>query len=193
MGKSLTKILKTTLAGSLITISSGCYYSYPGDYGYQNSQQTQVRRQETIENKTRSQPRWVIEDPCTNPKIILREADPRFRRLSKRNFIISGYDSVNDNVNYNDIRWIFYAGEEFAVTAYFPENLRNSRLNLVVMSPSDRVIGRRNYDPATEARILKFAVSNCIKIGGEGVYKFAWGFDGKLACIQYVKLLKKRP
>ncbi len=129
--------------------------------------------------------RYYLEDRCTNPKVIVRDNDPRFFSLRSHYFNLFGYK--DGEIDFDDERWIYYPGEEFVLAIGVPQNLQGSRLNLALMNSKKQVLAKKN-EIAGEACFKRFSADDFIRRYGEGDFSFGVGYDGKLAGILYFRI-----
>jgi len=173
-------LLSPILAGALVSCD------VPQDYN-SSSNETSVRR---TTRQTQSKTQWVLENNCVNPKVILRGNDPGFSSLTDINFVISRQDE-RGVADYNDIRWTYYRGETMVVTVIPTPNLRNRKLNFVIGCQTNRNLGCKNKDPVGEAFFQAVNVSKLLDQHGAGDYQVAIGFDGKMACLMYLRVKER--
>jgi len=127
-------------------------------------------------------------------KVLVNVDDPRFSSLKPHYFWACSYSDrygKNDarGINFNDERNIFHRGEKCIILAAVPESLWGSYVNLIASAPNgDTIMEKKELITREESNSnCIFDVSYLLDNKGAGIYKVAWGFDGKLACLHYLR------
>ena len=154
-------------------------------YSPRYSQPQQVQRSPQPTEK----PKHEVLTPCTQPKVMVNQDNPRFRDVRPHYFWVCSMDAQG-GFNVNDERWVYQRGEKFAVMCAVPRSLWGSKVNFIAGSPTNKILMARNQISSEEndGCGYKFDASSLLNNHGPGDYKFSWGFDGKLVCLQYVRI-----
>ena len=161
-------------------IGCGGYRDFSSPY----SQPKQVQRQTQPEK-----PKHEVLTPCTQPKVIVNQDNPRFKDVRPHYFWVCSMNAQG-GFNVNDERWVYHRGERFAVMCAVPKSLWGSKVNFVMGSPTNEILMARNQMSSKENDSCgyKFDASTILDNFGSGDYRFSWGFDGEIVCLQYVRI-----